>query len=101
VLEYEMAAEVLNFGAFLAFMGVNLATAREYFFRAQPGRARNWLSDLLVPGLGFLFCLGIWISLPRPAKLVGGAWFAVGLVYAAVKTRGFRTRPVMIDFSES
>jgi amino acid transporter len=101
VLEYEMAAEVLNFGAFLAFMGVNLATAREYFFRTQPGRARNWLSDLLVPGLGFLFCLGIWISLPRPAKLVGGAWFAVGLVYAAVKTRGFRTRPVMIDFSES
>ena len=101
VLEYEMAAEVLNFGAFLAFMGVNLATVREYFFRVQPGRRRNWLSDLLVPGLGFLFCLGIWVSLPRPAKLVGGAWFLLGLIYAAVKTRGFRTRPVMIDFSEA
>jgi len=31
-LSYERAAEVLNFGAFLAFMGVNLAVIRTFYF---------------------------------------------------------------------
>lgn len=101
VFEYELAAETLNFGAFLAFMGVNLATLRQFWFVGQPGRRRRWLADAVVPGLGFLFCLGIWLSLPLPAKLVGGGWFAVGIAYDAYQTRGFRTAPAMMDFSES
>jgi putrescine importer len=100
-LNYELAAECLNFGAFLAFMGVNLATLRQFYFTRPGGRKRHLLTDALVPGTGFLFCLGIWLSLPRPAKLVGGLWFAGGIVYDAIKTRGFRAPPVMIDFSES
>jgi hypothetical protein len=35
------------------------------------------------------------------AKTIGGIWFALGLIYAAVKTRGFRAGPVMIDFTEA
>jgi amino acid transporter len=100
-LDYELAAECLNFGAFLAFMGVNLATLREFYFRRKAGRKRNFLGDLLVPGLGFVFCLGIWLSLPLPAKIVGGCWFVAGFIYDAIKTRGFRLQPAMIDFSES
>lgn len=91
-LSYELAAELLNFGAFLAFMGVNLAVMRQ--FRRQPGK-------LVAPALGFLFCAAIWVSLPAPAKIAGGAWFLAGLLYAAVRTRGFRTRPATVDFSEA
>ena len=96
-LNYEQAATLINFGAFLAFMGVNLAVVREFCLRPPPGHRRNWFFDLIVPGLGFLFCLVIWCSLPIPAKVVGGIWCAVGLAYTAVKTRGFRKPPVMID----
>jgi len=99
LLDYEKAATLINFGAFLAFLGVNLAVIREFFFRPPPGHKRNWLSDLLSPGLGFLFCLAIWLSLPAPAKILGGIWCAVGLAYTAIKTRGFRNRPAMIDLS--
>jgi hypothetical protein len=35
------------------------------------------------------------------AKLVGGIWFAVGLLYVGYKTNWFRASPVMIDFSET
>jgi hypothetical protein len=35
------------------------------------------------------------------AKWVGGAWFVIGIVYMAIKTRGFREKPLMIDFTES
>jgi putrescine importer len=98
-LNYEQAATLINFGAFLAFMGVNLAVVREFFFRPPAGHARNGFTDLIVPGLAFVFCLWIWLSLPVRAKVVGGIWCALGLVYTAIKTRGFRTQPVMIDLS--
>jgi amino acid transporter len=98
-LNYEKAAELINFGAFLAFMGVNLATIREFFFRPPAGHRRSWLWDLVSPGLGFAFCLVIWCSLPKPAKITGGIWCLAGLAYTAVKTRGFRQQPVMIDLN--
>ena len=99
-ISYERAAELLNFGAFLAFMGVNLTCIQQFFIRPQAGRKRNLFGDLLVPGLGFVFCLGIWWSLPRPAKWAGGIWFAAGVIYAAIRTRGFRRAPPAMDFSD-
>ena len=95
---YEKAATLIDFGAFLAFMGVNLAVIREFFFRPPAGHARNWLADLALPVLAFLFCLWIWASLPTPAKVVGGIWCLLGLIYTAIKTRGFRTPPVHDGF---
>jgi putrescine importer len=100
-LEYEQSAEILNFGAFLAFMGVNLTCLWQFYRVGQKGRKRSFFRDALVPGMAFLFTLTIWLGLPRPAKLIGGAWFLMGLVYAAVKTRGFRVQPAMIDFSQT
>ena len=100
VISYERSAELLNFGAFLAFMGVNLSCIRQFYFRREAQRKRNPVTDLIVPGLGFLFCLGIWWSLPAPAKWAGGVWFAVGVAYAAIRTRGFRVEPPKMDFAD-
>jgi amino acid transporter len=101
ILNYESATLLINFGAFLAFMGVNAATIRAYWFQTPAGYQRRLLPDIIAPALGLLFSLWIWLSLPLPAKIVGGIWFAVGIVYAAIITRGFCRRPVMLDFSES
>lgn len=101
LLSYEHGAQVLNFGAFLSFMGVNAAAARQFYFLGVEGRKRKVLPDAILPALGFLFCLGIWLGLPWPAKLIGGVWLLAGIIYAASRTRGFREKPVMLDFSES
>jgi putrescine importer len=98
---YDLIGELLNFGAFLGFMGVNLATIRQFYFLPQEGRKRSILADLVAPGLGFVFCLVIWLGLGTPAKIVGGIWFTIGLAYSAIRTGGFQRTPVMIDFSES
>jgi amino acid transporter len=100
LLSYQQSAEVLNFGAFLSFMGVNVAAARQFYFLGVGGRRRRLLADAILPALGFLFCFGIWLGLQTPAKLMGGAWLLLGVVYAAVRTRGFREKPVMLDFTE-
>ncbi len=101
LLDFERAAEVLNFGAFLAFMGVNVAVVKQFYFNRAYARNRHWLKDMAVPALGFLFCFSIWWNLPRPAKLVGGSWFAVGIIYQAIMTRGFRRDAVAIGFNGS
>lgn len=41
LITYEQAGELLNFGAFLAFMGVNLATFFEFAIRRRPGYRRR------------------------------------------------------------
>ncbi|HEV2177269.1 MAG TPA: APC family permease [Terriglobia bacterium] len=108
VLTYESAADILNFGAFVAFMGVNVAAFWQFYVRrprsnrrGHEGRERRLIADAIVPLLGFVSCFAIWLSLPRQAMVVGGAFLLAGFAIAAVKTRGFRTRPVMIDFHEA
>jgi putrescine importer len=98
-LSYADAAELLNFGAFLAFMGVNLATLRQFYFLRANNKNRNFIRDCILPATGFLFCFGIWWGLSRPAKVVGSVWLITGIAYLAVKTRGFRISPAPIDFS--
>jgi amino acid transporter len=100
VLSYELAAECLNFGAFLGFMGVNLAAFREFYIQRRGRRERRFFTDALLPIAGFLFCLAIWLGLPLPAKVVGGCWLLVGLTYDAIQTRGFQREPTMVDFGD-
>jgi amino acid transporter len=101
VLNYERAAELINFGAFLAFMGVNAAALREFYLAPSSRASRRLFADAVAPVLGLIFSFAIWVSLPLPAKVLGGCWFVVGTVYDAVKTRGFKERPARIDFRES
>ncbi len=101
LIDYQQAAELINFGAFLAFMGVNLATFRQFFLVKRPDHRRRWFLDAVLPLGGFLFCLWIWWGLRTPSKIVGGVWFLIGLIYVTIQTRGFREKPLMIDFSES
>ncbi|HXY49017.1 MAG TPA: APC family permease [Terriglobales bacterium] len=95
-LTFERAAELLNFGALLAFMGVNGASFTRYFLR---GRNRDW-SSFLVPILGFSICLLLWLSLSRPAKIAGVVWMGVGIGYGALRTRGFKAELVSFDIPE-
>jgi putrescine importer len=99
LLNYERAAELINFGAFLAFMGVNAAVIRQFYFKRSQTE-RKLFADFAIPAAGFLFCFIIWLNLPATAKLLGAAWFAAGVLYDAIKTRGFRTAPVMAGFDE-
>ena len=98
---YQHAGELLNFGAFLAFMGVNFACFWQFSMLSQPGYKRRIVRDAILPLIGFAFCFLIWWNLNNLAKTVGGIWFVLGIAYVGIKTRGFRTAPVMIDFSES
>jgi amino acid transporter len=89
---YGLGAEMLNFGALIAFMGVNVAAFLRYYVRAEEKK----LGYLLPPVLGFLICFGLWLNLSRPAMIVGSIWMAAGILFGAIRTKGFRAN--LIDF---
>jgi amino acid transporter len=92
LITYGLGAEMLNFGALIAFMGVNLAAFLRYFVRSP--EKNIW--TFLPPVGGFLICLLLWLNLSAPAKIAGSIWMAVGIAFGAWKTRGFRGN--LIDF---
>jgi putrescine importer len=92
-LSFDRAAEFLNFGALLAFMGVNAASFVRYFMR----EGKKTTANFLVPALGFVICLLLWLNLSRPAKIAGVIWMSAGIAYGAIRTRGFRSELVSFD----
>ena len=92
LISYGLGAEMLNFGALIAFMGVNAAAFVRYFVRG----AEKKITHLVPPVAGFFICLLLWLNLSRPAKIAGVIWMAVGIAFGAWKTRGFRGD--LVDF---
>jgi putrescine importer len=120
VISYGLGAEMLNFGALIAFMGVNMAAFIRYHVRESEGNAvlpllitvlvivvavlpyQNLVLwgiagiGLLVlalwtpPLAGFTICFFLWKNLSWKAWIVGGIWMVVGIAFGAIKTRGFR-----------
>jgi amino acid transporter len=120
VISYGLGAEMLNFGALIAFMGVNMAAFARYHVREGGGNAVVPLmitalvilvgllpSQMLVlsviaglgllilavwtpPLAGFAICFFLWKNLSWKAWIVGGIWMIVGIAFGAIKTRGFR-----------
>jgi putrescine importer len=97
---WERSVEILNFGALVAFMAVNLAAVRYFGFSPEMAGKRNILLDVIVPSLGFLFCLVIFLGLQNSTLVAGAIWLVAGGVYVFLKTRALG-QPVVIDFSES
>lgn len=88
-MSFELAAELINFCAFLCYMGVNLAAFREFYFGHSSGRKPRFLQNALAPTLGFLFWLGLWRGESLRAMVFGGIWLLAGLAYVAVRTKAF------------
>ena len=72
---YQLGTELLNYGALLAFMGVNVASA---VLGWRSGRFSQWIPILLSLS-GFVVCLFIWLNLGHIAKIAGTAWALVGI----------------------
>lgn len=83
LLSYQLGTELLNYGALLAFMGVNVASLLQAW---REGRSRLWL-PILLGACGFATCFVIWLNLGRLAWIVGSSWAAGGVALWAIRRR--------------
>ncbi len=85
-MNLDQAANVVNFGACLGFVAVNLSA----FLRAwRAWRAKTAPAHAtLVPAFGVLVCVWIWAGLSPEAMGLGALWTLVGIIYLVWSRRG-------------
>jgi amino acid transporter len=93
VMRFQLAVELLNFGAFAGFILVNLSVIRHYYLRGGQRAGTALFTNLMFPAAGVAVCTYIWLSLTWKAQIAGFTWLAIGGLYLAVVTRGFRIPP--------
>jgi len=100
-IPWERAAEIVTFGALLAFTAVNLVALLHFWFSPQAAGRRKFFIDAFVPGFGCVFCFGLLLGLQAWTKYAGLIWLGIGTVYAGYRTRMFTLRPKLFNFSET
>lgn len=100
-LDVTTSTSFINFGAFLAFSLVNLSVIFHYWIGAQKKGVREFVLFLLFPFIGLAAGLWLMVSLDHLAIYLGLSWLAIGVVYLAVLTGGFRRQPPEMDFQEA
>ncbi|HUN83868.1 MAG TPA: APC family permease [Terracidiphilus sp.] len=83
VFSYQLGTELLNYGALLAFMGVNVSSMMRGW---REGRFAQWFPMLLSLG-GFLTCAFLWWNLGPLAKIAGTGWALVGILLWIIRRR--------------
>lgn len=97
-LSLDTATSFINFGAFLAFAMVNVSVIG-YFIRARKSASRPKVAAFVVlPVLGALIDLYLLTQLSTIAIILGVSWLAIGVIYLAVLTKGFRKAPPEMHF---
>jgi putrescine importer len=83
VFSYQLGTELLNYGALLAFMGVNAAAMLRLW---RHGGIRQWFAMLLALG-GLVTCFGLWWNLGRLAWIVGSSWAGMGILLWLIRRK--------------
>jgi amino acid transporter len=94
-MSYEYTAKLMNCGAFLVFIGVNLAVFWQFWIRCPLSNRRGFLNDCAMPITAVLFCLAILIGLGNKALISGAGWLVLGFVLLGYHTSFFRRAPVL------
>jgi putrescine importer len=100
-IPWELAAEIVTFGALLAFTAVNLVALLHFWFGAGASGHRNFFRDAFIPGFGCVFCFVLLLGLQTWTKYAGLIWLGIGLIYAGYRTKMFTVRPKLINFNET
>lgn len=75
IFTYQLGTELLNYGALLAFMGVNASSA---VLGWRQGKGKEW-GPIALSMMGFAVCLFIWLNLGTLARIAGTGWALAGV----------------------
>lgn len=95
------AAELVSYGCILGFIMVNISVYM-HFYRHEGLRdgAKNKIMYMILPLLGAVILAFAFIFVGSSAKILGTIWLVIGLIYLAIKTRGFKELPPEMTFEE-
>jgi amino acid transporter len=93
LLPPNLLVHLINFGAIIAFMFINVTVFIYFFIRKKERGGAGMLRNLLIPAIGAALMTWLLVNLGNEALLLGGCWIVLGIVIIAVKTKGFKEAP--------
>lgn len=90
----------INFGAFIAFIMVNVSVIVYWARERQSGRRLNPVLYPVCPAIGVLVIGFLLSQLDENAVILGSIWLIAGLAILAATTRGLRTQPPQMSLDE-
>lgn len=85
---------LINFGGLFAYICVNASCFRYFYIKGKRRKGWDLVKFGIIPVIGLLSSVGLWLSLEANAKTIGFIWLALGILYIIIFTRGFR-RPMV------
>lgn len=83
----------INFGAFISFAFVNVSVIAYYFIKLEKRKGLKWIPYLLVPVIGVILDVSLFVSLDKHALILGGVWTCLGFLYLMYLTKCFSKLP--------
>lgn len=95
------ATSFITFGAFFAFIFVNLSVISHYFVKKGKRTFKGILQYLIIPLIGATLVFGLWLNLGLNALILGGVWLILGFLYLLNHTKNFKQPPSEIFEEEN
>lgn len=97
-LDLATVFQVIAFGALVAFTFVNISALAWFAIRKGKRRSvKDVFRYIILPIIGTVLTVVLWFSLSPTAIYAGLIWAAVGLIYLAIITKGFRKKVAGFD----
>lgn len=89
----EYLIKLVNFGALTSFMMLNLAVIWYFFGKKGMRSGMDILKYIVCPLLGFSVILYVWMGFDPTTKVIGLIWMGIGIIYGAIKSKGYKEIP--------
>ncbi len=87
------AMSLVSFGAIMGFILTNISVIARFWVRDKQRNGSDVIRYLIIPAIAAAVCIYLWFSLTAAAKIVGFSWLALGVIFLAIKTKGFKELP--------
>lgn len=92
-MDVATSTSFINFGAFIAFIMVNVSVIVYWVRQRHGGKKLNALLYALCPAIGVLVIAFLLTQLDAHAVAIGSIWLVIGAVILGFTTRGFKSQP--------
>ncbi len=87
------AMSLVSFGVITGFILTNICVIFRFWIRDKERSGAAVIKYMILPIIAAAVCVYLWFSLTTTAKIVGFSWLALGVVFLAIKTKGFKELP--------
>lgn len=97
----DFVASLINFGALIAFTFVNLTVIVYFAYRRKQVNSPGQIfRNIVLPLIGIMLTVVLWLYLSAESAQYGIIWFAIGIAVLLWITRFFR-RPLSVNMGEA